>query len=78
LKSVEKNGAHSCLTNSSLVRHNVFQQNGTTRMTTAKQYDYLNRLGSGKRQASVSSEDGHRHFAVGSLSYDNLFPMSIF
>jgi hypothetical protein len=32
------------LVNSSLAGQAALQQNGTTRMTTAKQYDYLNRL----------------------------------
>jgi hypothetical protein len=34
------------LVNSLLAGQIAFQPNGTTRMTTAKQYDYLNRLGS--------------------------------
>jgi RHS repeat-associated protein len=41
------NGAtYSYLANSSLVGQITFQQSGATRMTTAKQYDYLNRLSS--------------------------------
>ena len=38
--------AYSYLANSPLVGEIVCQQSGTTRMTTTKQYDYLNRLGS--------------------------------
>jgi RHS repeat-associated protein len=36
--------AYSYLANSPLVGQIVFKQSGTTRMTTSKQYDYLNRL----------------------------------
>ena len=36
--------AYSYLTNASLAGQIVYAQNGTTRMTTTKQYDYLNRL----------------------------------
>jgi YD repeat-containing protein len=35
---------YTYLANSPLVSQIVFQQSGTTRMTTGKQYDYLNRL----------------------------------
>ena len=37
---------NSYLANSSLVGQIAFKQSGTTRMTTSKQYDFLNRLGS--------------------------------
>lgn len=36
--------SYSYVANSPLVSQIVFQQSGTTRMTTTKQYDYLNRL----------------------------------
>jgi RHS repeat-associated protein len=36
--------AYTYLANSSLVGQIVYQQNGSTRMTTTKQYDHLNRL----------------------------------
>ena len=38
--------AYSYLANSPLVSQIAFKQGGTTRMTTSKQYDYLNRLSS--------------------------------
>ena len=38
--------AYSYLANSPLAGQITFSQNGATRMTTTKQYDYLNRLGS--------------------------------
>ena len=38
--------AYSYLANSPLVSQITFKQSGTTQMTTTKQYDYLNRLGS--------------------------------
>ena len=43
--SVGTNAAtYSFLANSPLVSQIVFQNNGATRMTTTKTYDYLNRL----------------------------------
>jgi YD repeat-containing protein len=45
--------AYSYLANSSLVSNIVFKQSGTTRMTTTKQFDLLNRLtSSGTTNAS--------------------------
>jgi RHS repeat-associated protein len=46
--------AYSYLANSPLVSQITFKQSGTTRMTTTKSYDYLNRLTSISSQPSAS------------------------
>jgi RHS repeat-associated protein len=56
-------GGYSYLANSPLVSQITFRSNSTTRMTTAKQYDYLNRL------QSISSQPGASGLAPIAFSY---------
>ncbi len=55
---------YSYIANSPLVGNIVFQQNGTTRMTTTKQYDFLNRLTSISSVGGAEFHESHFYFQL--------------
>jgi hypothetical protein len=63
--------AYSCLTHSSLARQVGLRQNSTTRMTTAKPYNHLNRLGSiaPSPSNSFACHYGKKHHEVWNLLF---------